>query len=56
MRNKVMIEKLYDQYQRGYIHNTYECNFIMSMKALLDLGRTLTAKQEKVLEDIFDRN
>ena len=54
-RNKLMIDKLYDQMQRDCIDNEFAENFIVSVKARIDQGIALTEKQEKVLEDLFER-
>lgn len=54
-RIKLMIDKLYDQYQRGFINNEFACEFINSVKCRYDAGLSLTYKQISKLEELFER-
>lgn len=54
-RNKLMVNKLYAQLSEGFIENEFAESFIVSVKARIDQGIALTDRQEKVLEDLFER-
>ena len=51
----MMVDKLYDQVERGCIDNAWAEEFIVQMKARTGAGLSLSAKQEAKLEEIFER-
>jgi len=55
-RNKLMIDKLYDQMARGCIDNGWVEGFIETVHTKLHGPLPyLTDKQQKILEDLFER-
>jgi len=54
-RNKMMIDKLYDQMARGCIDNEWVEGFIEDTKARVYAGMKLTTPQQNKLEDLFER-
>lgn len=54
-RNEFMTEKLYDQIQRGFIENEFVESFVVSVKHRLESGLSLTERQQKKLDELFER-
>ena len=54
-RIKLMIDKLYDQYQRDCIGNQFACDFIQSVYGRHKAGIPLTDKQLSKLEELFEK-
>lgn len=55
-RIKLMIDKIEDQIQRGFINNEFIDRFITSIKSRVRIGLPLTQKQISKLEEIFENN
>lgn len=54
-RLRLMIDKLYDQVQRGFIENDWEIKFISDVRERLKMNMGLSIKQTEKLEDLFER-
>lgn len=54
-RNKLMIDKLYDQMARGFIENEWAEEFIENVKGVVYAGMKLTTPQQSKLEELFER-
>lgn len=54
-RNKLMVNKLWDQMAQGLIENDFAESFIVSVRSRVDAGITLTDKQQNKLEELFER-
>lgn len=50
-----MIEKLYDQYQRGFIEGEFAEKFIIDMHSKMKQGSSFTEKQISKIEELFER-
>lgn len=56
-RLKMMIDKLYDQYQRGCIDDSsWEGKFILDIRERMKMNAPLSEKQVAKIEDLFERN
>ena len=55
-RIHLMIEKLYDQYQRGCIEDEWTEKFILDMHAWMKQNATFSPKQIAKIEELFERN
>ena len=55
-RQKLMVEKLYQQIQSGWIDDScWEYEFILSIREKLKMNAKLSEKQNSKLEEIFER-
>jgi hypothetical protein len=54
-RQKIMVDKLYDQVQRGFIDDSWCEKFIMDVRERLKMNMKLSEKQNTKLEELFDQ-
>lgn len=56
-RLQLMIDKLYEQIQKGFIDDqSWECKFVLDIRERLKMNFNLSQKQIEKLEEIFERN
>lgn len=56
LRVKLMVDKLYEQVENGCVpQDSFAENFILSVKARLNAGISLTDKQLAKLEQLFEQ-
>lgn len=53
----LMVDKLYDQIQRGFIDDqSWDYKFILDIRERLKMNFDLSEKQISKLEEVFERN
>lgn len=54
-RNRLMIDKLYDQLQCGCLPDGFVTDFVLSVRDRLKMGIELSQKQQATLENLFEQ-